>query len=29
MGANVFVEGLRFESEPATLDRLDVLRAPN
>jgi hypothetical protein len=27
--ANVFVEGLRFKPEPPTLDRLDVLRAPN
>ena len=27
--ANVFVEGLRFEPEPVTLDCLDVLRAPN
>jgi hypothetical protein len=27
--ANVFVEGLRFEPEPLTLDRLDVLRTPN
>ena len=27
--ANVFVEGLRFEPEPLTLDRLDVLRAPD
>jgi hypothetical protein len=27
--ANVFVESLRFEPEPVTLDRLDMLRAPN
>jgi hypothetical protein len=27
--ANAFVEGLCFEPEPLTLDRLDVLRAPN
>jgi len=27
--ANVFVEGLRFEPEPLTLDRLDELRAPD
>ena len=27
--ANVFVEGLGFEPEPLTQDRLDVLRAPN
>jgi hypothetical protein len=25
----VFVEGLRFEPEPLTLDRLDELRAPD
>src|SRR6478672_8662239 len=27
--ANVFVEGSRFEPEPLTLDRLDVLSTPN
>jgi hypothetical protein len=27
--ANVFIECLRFEPEPLTQDRLDVLRAPN
>src|ERR1700676_922676 len=27
--ANAFVEGLRFEPEPLTLDRLDMLRAPD
>jgi hypothetical protein len=27
--ANAFVEALRFEPEPLTLDRLDVLRAPD
>jgi hypothetical protein len=27
--ANAFVEGLCFEPEPVTLDRLDVLRARN